>query len=143
MTHAPTTNGCTIIPTLRYRDAPAAIEWLCTAFGFERHLVVPADDGSIAHAQLTIGNGMIMLSSVRDDEFGRLLKSPDEIGANSQSIYIIVENIEDHYAKAQSAGARIVGSIKNEDYGGRDYSCTDPESHLWSFGSYNPWPAGT
>ena len=66
----------TVIPTLRYRDAPAAIEWLCRAFGFEKHLVVPGDDGTIAHAQLVFGNGMIMLGSARDDEFGRLKQPP-------------------------------------------------------------------
>jgi len=53
-----------IIPSMRYRNTPAAIEWLCKAFGFEKHLVVPGEDGTIAHAQLTLGNGMIMVSSV-------------------------------------------------------------------------------
>ena len=53
----------TVIPCLRYRNAPAAIEWLCSVFGFEKHLVVPNDDGTIAHAQLSFGNGMVMLGS--------------------------------------------------------------------------------
>ena len=65
-----------IIPALRYRDAPAAIEWLCNVFGFAKHLVVPGPEGNIAHAQLTLGNGMVMLGSVQDDEFGRLSKTP-------------------------------------------------------------------
>ena len=51
----------TVISYLRYRDAPVAIEWLCNTFGFEKHLVVPNVDGTIAHAQLSFGNGMIML----------------------------------------------------------------------------------
>ena len=65
----------TIIPVLRYRDAPAAIEWLCQTLGFEKHLVVPNEDGTIAHAQLSFGNGMIMLGSVlkNETEFGRLI----------------------------------------------------------------------
>lgn len=54
----------TVIPCLRYRDAPAAIEWLCSTFGFEKHLVVPNDDGTITHAQLAFGHGMVMLGSV-------------------------------------------------------------------------------
>ena len=58
----------TIIPVLRYRDAPAAIEWLGQAFGFKKHLVVPNDDGTIAHAQLRFGNGLVMLGSVLKDE---------------------------------------------------------------------------
>jgi uncharacterized glyoxalase superfamily protein PhnB len=78
----------TIIPVLRYRDAPAAIDWLCRTFGFEKHLVVPNKDGTIAHAQLSFGNGMVMLGSVlkNETEFGRLMKQPDEIGgAETQS----------------------------------------------------------
>ncbi len=61
----------TVIPGLRYADAATAIESLCRAFGFERHLVVPSEDGTIAHAQLTFGNGMIMLGSARDDDYGQ------------------------------------------------------------------------
>ncbi len=49
--------GSTVIPGLRYRDAPAAIEWLVKIFGFEKHLVVTNPDGSIAHAQLRLGSG--------------------------------------------------------------------------------------
>ena len=125
---------------MRYRDAPAAIEWLCKAFGFEKQLVVPTDDGKIAHAQLTFGNGMIMLGSVLDTEFGRLMKQPDEIGgAETQSAYLIVEDADAHYARAKAAGAEIVMEIKDEDYGGRGYSCRDPEGHLWNFGTYDPW----
>src|SRR5688572_11019225 len=68
----------TIIPVLRYRDAPVAIEWLCQTFGFEKNLVVPNEDGSIAHAQLSFGNRMIMLGSVpkQETDFGRLMKHP-------------------------------------------------------------------
>lgn len=69
-----------VIPTMRYRDAPAAIEWLCRAFGFEKHLVVSGEDGIIAHAQLAFGNGMIMLGSATDSEFGRLIKPPADVG---------------------------------------------------------------
>jgi len=53
----------TVIPTLRYYDARGAIDWLCEAFGFETHLVVPGENGTIAHEQLVFGNGMIMLGS--------------------------------------------------------------------------------
>jgi hypothetical protein len=66
----------TVIPCLRHRDAPAAIEWLYRIFGFEKQLVVTNEDGTIAHAQLTFGNGMIMLGSASDTEFGCLVKHP-------------------------------------------------------------------
>ena len=130
----------TVIPTLRYRDAAAAIDWLCEAFGFERHLVVPGEGDAIAHAQLTCGNGMIMLGSAGDDEFGRLQKTPAEVGGvGTQSPYIVVSGIDAHYERAKAAGAAIVYDIRDEDYGGRGYSCRDPEGHLWNFGSYDPW----
>lgn len=133
----------TVIPAMRYRDAARAIDWLCEAFGFGKHLVVPGEDGTIQHAQLSFGNGMIMLGSIRDNEFARLMKQPDEIGgAETQTAYLIVEDPDAHYARARAAGAEIVMDIKTEDYGGRGYSCRDPEGHIWNFGSYDPW-AGT
>ena len=132
----------TIIPCLRYRDAPAAIEWLCQTFGFEKQLVVPNDDGTIAHAQLSFGNGMIMLGSVlkSETEFGRVIKQPYEIGgAETQSAYVVVSDADAVYVRAKAAGAEIVIEIKDEDYGGRDFSCRDLEGHLWNFGTYDPW----
>jgi uncharacterized glyoxalase superfamily protein PhnB len=129
-----------IIPTLRYQDAPAAIEWLCRAFGFERHFVVPGENGTIAHAQLTFGNGMIMVGSARDDEFGRLQKTPAQVGGvGTQSAYIIVPDVDAHHARAVAAGAAVTMAPRDEDHGGRFYSCRDPEGHLWNFGSYDPW----
>jgi uncharacterized glyoxalase superfamily protein PhnB len=132
----------TVIPCLRYRDAAAAIEWLCRAFGFEKQLVVPNKDGTIAHAQLSFGNGMIMLGSVVASEFGRLMKQPDEIGgAETQPPYVIVSDADTLYARAKAAGAKIVLDIKDEDYGGRGFTCRDPEGHVWNFGTYDPWEA--
>jgi uncharacterized glyoxalase superfamily protein PhnB len=130
----------TVIPAMRYRDANAAIDWLCKAFGFEKHLVVPGENGTVAHAQLTFGNGMIMLGSAREDEFGRWVKPPRETGGiGTQSAYVIVEDADAHYARAKAAGAEIVMEVEDQDYGGRLYSCLDPEGHLWSFGTYDPW----
>jgi uncharacterized glyoxalase superfamily protein PhnB len=132
----------TVIPCLRYRDAPAAIEWLCSTFGFNKQAVYPNSDGTIAHAQLTFGNGMIMLGSAveKATEWGKLIKQPDQIGgAETQSAYLIVADADVLYARAKAAGAEIVIDIKDEDYGGRGFSCRDIEGHLWSFGTYDPW----
>ncbi|MGD9856732.1 MAG: VOC family protein [Planctomycetaceae bacterium] len=130
----------TLIPCLRYRDAPAAIEWLCTAFGFERHLVVPGEGGTIAHAQLTFGNGMIMLGSVVDTEFGQLMAQPDEIGGReTQCVCLIVSDVDAIAAQAKAAGAETVIDVRDEEYGGRSYSCRDLEGRLWFFGTYDPW----
>ena len=139
MTHAAQTVA-TIIPSLRYRDAPAAIEWLCRAFGFEKRAVYPDEHGGIAHAQLTFGNGMVMLSSASDDQWGRRIAQPDQIGGReTQCACLIVADADAHYAQAKAAGATIVDEIRDQDYGGRGYSCRDPEGHMWWFGTYDPW----
>jgi uncharacterized glyoxalase superfamily protein PhnB len=130
-----------IVPTMRYEDAPAAIDWLCRAFGFEKHLVVPGERGQILHAQLSFGNGMVMLGSASNEgEFGTYVKTPRQAGGTTtQSAYVVVDNADEHHARAVAAGARIVIGIRDEDYGGRGYSCRDPEGHLWNFGTYDPW----
>ena len=134
------TNGSHIIPTMRYKDAPKAIDWLCKAFGFERHLVVPGENGTIGHAQLSFGNAMIMMGSENESDYGKWLSTPKDIkGLNTQAPYVIVEQIDEHYKKAVQEGAEIIVDIKDEDYGGRAYTCRDPEGHIWNFGSYNPW----
>src|SRR6478736_3016406 len=95
----------TFVPTLRYRNAPGAIEWLCEAFGFEKHMVVEGAPGIIEHAQLTLGNGMVMLGSVRDDKFGSIQKSPLDVGGvNTQSAYVIVPDADAHHARAVAHG---------------------------------------
>jgi uncharacterized glyoxalase superfamily protein PhnB len=140
MSSLPKNTKATVIPCLRYRDAQAAIEWLCRAFGFEKHLVVPGEGGTIAHAELSFGNGMIMLGSVKESEFDRLMKQPDEIGgAETETAYVIVSDADALYARAKAAGAKIVLDIKDEDYGGRGFSCRDLEGRLWNFGTYDPW----
>ena len=128
-----------IVPSLRYRDAAAAIAFLCEVFGFTRRLVIPGPEGTIGHAQLTLGGGMIMLGSAQNRDFGPHVKTPQEVGANTQSAYVIVPEIDAHYEHAKAAGAEIVMDIEDMDYGGRLYSALDPEGNLWHFGSYDPW----
>ena len=129
----------TVVPTLRYRDAHRMIGWLCEVFGFARHAVYEDGQGGIAHAQLTLGSGMIMLGSARDDEFGRLQSTPAALGGTTQSPYLVVSDADEVYRRAKAARAEIVIEIKDEDYGGRGFSCRDPEGHLWNVGSYDPW----
>jgi uncharacterized glyoxalase superfamily protein PhnB len=132
-----------IIPSILYKDATAAIDWLCNAFGFEKHLIVPGEDGIIVHAQLTLGDVMIMTGSAHwQSEYTKLIKQPADVGNfETQSPYIVLagEDIEEHYKKAKEHGAKIAIELKSEDYGGKNYSCYDPEGHLWNFGSYDPW----
>ena len=133
-------NHASIIPSIRYRDAVKAVQWLSAAFGFQEKLLVPGEDNTIQHAQLVYGNGMIMLGSARDDNFGRLQSPLASVDSPvSQSVYIIVDNVDEHYAVACSQGVVVELAPEDQPYGGRLYSCRDFEGNLWSFGDYNPW----
>ena len=82
----------------------------------------------------------MMLGSVRDDEWRRFIKPPDEIGgAATQSIYLVVSDADIVYERAKNAGAEILIPVRDEEYGGRSFSCRDPEGHLWTIGTYDPW----
>ncbi|CAD5109141.1 VOC family protein [Zestomonas carbonaria] len=130
-----------LIPCLHYRDAPAAIAWLRETFGFHEHLVVPDEQGGILHAELSCGNGMLMLGSVREEPnpYRQRMRLPQQAGGNTQSLYMVVDAVDELYARAKAAGAEMIIDIKDEDYGGRGFTCLDPEGHVWSFGSYDPW----
>jgi uncharacterized glyoxalase superfamily protein PhnB len=86
---------------------------------------------------------MIMVGSTVDSEFGKLMRQPDEIGGfTTQSPYVIVADADMVYARAKLAGAVILIDIKDEDYGGRGFTCRDLEGHIWNFGTYDPWGPG-
>ncbi len=132
----------TIIPALRYRDAVAAIEWLCHVLGFAKHAVYPGPDNTIGHAELTLGGGMIMLGSAKDDAYGRRFKTPADLDEmETRSAYIVVPDADAVYARAKAAGASIVREIQDTDYGSREFTVKDPDGHSWSVGTYDPWKA--
>ncbi|MBP7062633.1 VOC family protein [Ferrovibrio sp.] len=124
-----------IFPFLRYRDATAAMAWLQLAFGFRVALQVPGANGGIAHAELQLGHGMVMLGDQSNDALGLALP---QAGPGNQGIYIVVPDVDALYARAKAAGAQIVIDLHDTDYGSRDFSCRDPEGQLWSIGSYQP-----
>jgi uncharacterized glyoxalase superfamily protein PhnB len=129
-----------VIPAIRYRDAVAAIDWLTRAFGFEKQAVYMGPDNTVAHAQLTFGNGMIMLGSITETPFSKYLAQPDQIGhRETQSPCLIVSDADALYATAKAAGATILLDIQDMDYGGRAFTCSDPEGHIWNIGTYDPW----
>jgi uncharacterized glyoxalase superfamily protein PhnB len=131
----------TVIPGLRYRNAKAMSEWLVAAFGFEKQAVYAGPNDVVMHAQLTFGNGMIMIGSVASGTAAsNLLKQPDEIGgAETQAPYLVVTDIDALYARAKAAGARMVVDLESKEHGGKAFTCTDPEGHVWHVGTYDPW----
>lgn len=132
-----------IIPTLRYDDAPAAIAFLCSAFGFTEHAVYPDESspGRIAHAQLRYGDQLLMLSSAGPSEWADAapLKTVREAGGNTQTLYLIVEDVDAHAERARAASADVFMEPRDQDHGGRGYGARDPEGNAWSFGNYDPW----
>lgn len=129
-----------VAAAMRYRNVAAASDWLCAAFGFQKHFVAASETGVVHYAQLTFGHAMLMLAPVRDTPLGKYMKQPDEIGgAETQSCYLLVSDADAHYAEAKAAGAEIILDIQDDDFGGRSYACRDPEGHIWNFGTYDPW----
>ena len=124
-----------IFPELAYNDAPAALEWLARAFGFVQGEVIEGPEGTIAHAELHLGPGTIMLKSPMI-EFA--MKSPQALGGINQCLYVAVDDPDAHHQGAKAAGADILMEPTTMSYGARNYIARDPEGHLWSFGTY--WP---
>ena len=134
----------TVIPALRYRNAPAAIDWFCQVFGFERKAVYEGPDGTIGHAELTLNGGMIMLGATREDEFARSYTPPGDLGgAETRGAYIVVADADAAHARAVAAGAEIIRPLQGTPYGSREFAVKDPEGHSWSAGTYDPWAASS
>lgn len=130
----------TIIPCLSYRDADAAIRWLCDTFGFRKQAVYRDDNGDVLHAQLVLGAGMVMLGTARENEYGCNILQPGETGGKeTQSPYVVVADPRDVHEKVKANGGEIVIELTAPDYGGENFSCRDPQGHFWNIGSYDPW----
>ncbi|MCA9261563.1 MAG: VOC family protein [Planctomycetales bacterium] len=127
-----------IAPALMYDDANAAIEWLCRVFGFHEAMVVRNEDGRVVHSQLVFGEAMIMVGQT-----GNALKphfrSPQSLdGANTQSLCVVVSDVDAHHAHASAEGAAIATAPSTQDYGpgywiDRTYEAIDLEGHRWWF----------
>ncbi|HEY4009858.1 MAG TPA: VOC family protein [Acidobacteriaceae bacterium] len=139
------TNGSMIIPSLRYHDAHAAIEWLVRVFGFTKQAVYDGPNNTVMHAQLTRGGGMVMLGSVMDSDhvYARRWIDVKETGGRETVGLCIIANSDDDcvaiYERAKAEGAEIVQELNSPEYGGKAFSCCDLEGHIWWVGSYNPW----
>lgn len=125
-----------LYPAIKYRDARAAIAWLTSVLGFEEHAVFADDAGSVVHAELRLGDGIVMVETRKsppsplDEALGR---SP-----GPQVTYVAVDDIDARYERARQEGADMVMEIADLPYGSRDFICRDPEGHVWCFGTYRP-----
>ncbi|WP_165245141.1 VOC family protein [Paludisphaera soli] len=122
-------------PALFYRDPAAALDWLPKAFGFRVLQDYRTPDGTVAHAELTYGSGILFLGGAKPDSGWR---SPLDLAGRHQSVCVAVDDVDAHHDRALAAGAEIVESPKDTDYGSRAYTARDPEGHHWHFDSYRP-----
>jgi len=130
-----------VIPSFRYKDAHAAIDWLERALGFTRKAVYDGPDNTVGHAELVFGNSMIMLGSASNaSPMKSMLATPAEIGGRvTSAMYLVVADCDPIHAKAKAAGADFVQEMRTMDYGGRAFTVRDPEGYMWSVGEYDPW----
>lgn len=125
----------TIFPILRYQDARAAIQWLCSAFGFVELFSVPEAGSVVRHAQLRLDANIIMLGTTRD---GEGVSTPRQLGAATQALSVYVSDVDAHFEQAVASGAVIISPPGDTDFGSREYHCKDIEGHLWTFSNYLP-----
>ena len=122
---SPKSDAPNVFPGLRYRDEHAAMEWLTRAFGFQRHALFTDDDGKVVHAEMRLGPGIVMLGAAPEC-------------AEGFNVYVYVEEVDAHHARARAAGAEIVRLLTDTSYGSREYGARDLDGHHWYFGNYRP-----
>lgn len=133
---SPQSTPSDIHPCLFYDDAPQAIDWLCKAFGFVKRFAVNGPDGSVHHSELSLGTGVIMVSSCKP---GLSHVSPLHTkGLLCQALSVYVPDPDAHHQIAVAAGAKVTRPLQDEEYGARGYMVEDVEGHQWYFGNYRP-----
>jgi uncharacterized glyoxalase superfamily protein PhnB len=125
-------------PTLRYRDARAAMAFLRNAFGFATKVAYEDDAGALQHVEMTFRGGMVMFGAERPDGDYARIAPP----AGSGSVYVVIDDPDALHERVVAAGGDVVMPLTDQDYGSRDFAVRDPEGNLWSFGTYDPWAAG-
>jgi len=114
---------------LYYSDVAGALKFLARAFGFRKcGPQMKGPDGKINHASMKLGDDLVMMGDP-----GPKYKNPKRLGHTTQCLYVNVNNVDAHFARARKAGAKILEKPKNTPYGHRRYGAEDPEGHQWYF----------
>jgi PhnB protein len=127
-----------VIPMLAYADAPAAIDFLCNAFGFEERFRMEMPDGRIGHAEVALDGHTVMLATAWT---AAGMASPVKLAGVHSQLYCEVDDVDAHCESAKRAGAIVIAEPEDQPYGSRTYRAVDPEGHRWIFGS--PLPGNT
>ena len=122
-----------VTPYLFIRGAATAIDFYKNVLGARERMRMPGPDGKVMHAELQIGDSIIMLAD-ENPQIGA--KSPETLGGTSSSHHVYVENVDITTQKAVSAGAKLVRPVKDEFYGDRSGTIIDPFGHMWSIATH-------
>jgi uncharacterized glyoxalase superfamily protein PhnB len=120
-----------VMPRLRYQDVSSAITWLAGAFGFEEHLRWADKAGCVQHAEMRIGDVLVELSAAHGE-----YATPRRLGKHSQSLIVLVDDVDDHHARARAAGAAIITEPTDTPWGLRQYTVDDLAGHRWEFAQH-------
>jgi PhnB protein len=123
----------TVTPYLAVDDATEAIEYYTKAFGAKERVRMETPDGKVGHAELEIGDSLVMLS----DPFPQAsTKPPNELGGTSVSVFVYVEDVDAVVKQAVDAGATVTMEVADQFWGDRFGSVKDPFGHLWSIATH-------
>jgi len=129
-----------ISSSLCYDQPLEAIDWLCRAFGFEVRIKIVGESGRLEHSELTFGDGVVMVGAQKPEIARWEYRKPPRAlsGANTQNLFVYVDDVEAHCARARAAGAAIVRELETVDYGpdywsDRGYEARDIGGHHWFF----------
>ena len=120
-----------VTPYLLYRSCEDALDWLSRAFGFEEVLRYTGEAGYVNHAEMRVGGD----ESIMMGNPGEGYRNPKDAGGETVGIYVMVDDVDAHFARAKAAGAEIREEPSDQDYGHRRYTAYDPEGHCWYFAS--------
>lgn len=128
MPQNPPENMTVITPYVFYENVSSALERLSKAFGLRERFRMPGPDGKVAHAEMELADGVVMMGAPGPD-----YQSPAKHGHQDQMLYVYVDDVDAHYERAKAAGAKIVAEPEDQFYGDRRYGAEDIEGHLWNF----------
>jgi uncharacterized glyoxalase superfamily protein PhnB len=118
---------------LYYKDVKTALEWLGKTFDFHTRMQIPGPDGSIMHAEMSMGDGLIMMGQACAENAGT---SPMDLTGVNQSLYVYVDDVEAHYQHAKSLDAPGISEPVDMFWGDRMYETQDLEGHKWAFAQH-------
>lgn len=123
----------TLTPYFTVRDAARAVEFYKQAFGATERGVMKSPDGKVMHAELKIGDSILMLADEFPD-FGAL--SPESVGGTSAGLHIYVDNVDAAFDRAVKAGAKVEMPVAEQFWGDRYGTLRDPFGHKWSIATH-------